>query len=371
MMRNVAGIITCNTRPETFKGMLSRRSIATLPFGGRYRLVDFVLSSMVNGGVRTVGILSPLRYNSLLDHLGAGKDWLLDRKGGGLFVLSSMGYDFKKNNLFLPLQDLCENRGFVQRFRGDAFVIAMADKVINIDLCEVFEHHERVGADVTMVYQPNPHTGSAVEGYQLVLSEEGLVTADYPDDSLNLSSAHFIGIMIINKKALLQILDEYGNTQRMDLLDTIVQNHNSLKVSGFCFEGYMRTIRSVSSYMAANMDLLNPAVRNELFLGERRIMTKVKDCAPTRYGEESVVKNSIISSGCVVEGEVENSVLAREVHIGKGSIVKNCVIMQQGQIADNVVIKNAILDKQVKINSQVILQGNEEDPIVINKNSIM
>lgn len=370
-MSNAAGIITCNTRPEQFRGMLSRRSIATLPFGGRYRLMDFVLSSMVNAGIRTVGIVAPYHYNSLLDHLGAGKDWFLDRKGDGLFLLPGVGRGLRKDRAFLTLQDLCENRGFVQRFRGDCYVIATADKVINLDVEEVLDFHEREGAQLTMVYRAEPFNEDPFETHQLTLSApNGAVTGLFREHT-NQGDGYFIGVMVINRTVLEQILDGYENSGQMDILDVVAQNLDSLQVRGFCFGGYLRAVESVHSYLQANMDLLLPQVRAELFWGEKKTLTKVKDCPPTRYGPRAQVTNCMVSSGCMIEGWVENSIIARDVRIGKGAIVKNCVIMQQSRIGEGARLENVILDKQVQVSPQVLLQGNEQDPIVINKNTVV
>jgi len=339
-MKNVFGIIFANYTAEGFGDLLSRRTIASLPYGGRYRLVDFPLSNMVNSGITTVGLIMPSFYRSLIDHVGSGKEWNLDRKIGGLYILPGTVYGGHSTKESIRLSDLLENHRYIERRPDESFaLIASASKVYNMDYRPLIEQHRESGKTVTFVYYKNRH-GERVS----------------------------LETLIVNKEVLMGLVRDFSSYSHLDLAKLLHQEIEPRDVGRYEFNGYVRSIDSVQDYVKASKELLIPKIQEELFRGERSIYTKTQDEAPTLYGDNAKVKNSIISAGCEIEGTVENCILFRNVKVNKGAKLKDCIVMQHSKIAEDAELDNVILDKYVKITKGVKLTGGEERPVIVRKN---
>ena len=332
---SAVGVIFSNIHDENVPELSRQRTMGSLPYGGRYRLIDFALSNLVNAGVTTVGIITKNNYQSLLDHLGSGKDWDLARKYGGLVLLPPFGAIDNGGLYKNRLEALKGITGFLSRRNEDYVILCDCDGVYRMDLSDVIDYHEKKQADITIVCHPeeigNPSS------YDIVKSDETGRVIGLEFNPKNKGKAkYYSNIMVINRTFLLNLINEsisHGYKNFRD--DIILVNLRRYNVYAYDFNGYHATIDSLSSYFKHNMELLDKKVRDELF-GARDIYTKVRDSAPTKYGFSSLVKNSLVSDGCVVEGTVENSILFRGVKVGKGAVVRNSVIMQDTVIGDGV-----------------------------------
>jgi len=365
-MNNVMGLITTNYSSEQFSKLADIRPIATLPIGGRYRLVDFPLSNLVHSGIRTVGVTSAYRYRSLIDHLGAGKEWSLSRKDDGLYILPGSAYGMKRFQGKFLLRDLINNRPFLDRANEDYVIVSASNKIYNIDFHQAVEQHIESGSEITMLYKEIANA-NLKQGHFLDLDRDGTVLG-IGDAATSGIAAWFMDCYIINRETLLNLMEWYSNIDYIDMMEIIADNIGRLKINSYSFNGYVGAVDSTYDYMQCSMDMLDPAIRNELFNSKKMIFTKVQDAPPAKYLEGAQVTNSIVASGAIVEGNVENSILSRNVKIGKGAVVKNCVILQRCVIEPGAVLENVICDKFAYVSEGVRLSGTKYSPLVIEKN---
>lgn len=372
-MKKAIGIISSNHREGPLQGIAKDRPLASVPFAGRYRLMDFALSSMVNSGLKTVGIITPFRYRPVLDHLGAGKEWSLDRKLGGLFILPGSNHGLQSKNFKFSLRDFVNNFEFLELDTADYIVVTGSSSIYNIDFTSILETHENNNADITMIYKELSHdSDSGIEETLIETEENGKVSAlSVKSSNENELKKVFIDIFIINRKLLLEILKSYEDIEYLDLMDVVEENLKGLNIYTYRFDGYLGRIFSIHSYYKCSMEMLNPLIRNELFMGTNRIHTKIKDNPPTKYDTKASVRDSLISSGCYIQGQVESSILFRGVNIHPRAKIKNSIIMQRCDIGKDAVIENVILDKYVKISDKVVLKGVDHSPMVITKKAVV
>lgn len=369
------GIVLSNIHDKDVPELTGIRSIGSVPFGGRYRLIDFTLSNMVNSGITTVGIVTKSNYQSLMDHVGAGKEWDLVRKNGGLFILPP--FSDNQDNLYeTRLQALYGVINFLEHCKEEIVVLADTNMVCNIDLADVINNHVAKNVDVSCVYKEMVLTGD--EGYKI-----SAIKTDTKGKVVDIATAKplkdvkvksVINIWVVNRILLINLIrDALSRDSGADFdLDLVGKNLNSLNVVGYEFEGYFAWITSLAKYYQYNMDLLNKEVRDNLFNQKHKaIFTKVKDSAPTSYRDGAKVKNSFIADGCVIDGIVENSVIFRGVSIGRGCIVKNCILMQDSVVMDNANLNCVIADKNVVVKNGRNLSGCATLPFFISKNTIV
>lgn len=368
-MNRVIGIISSNYRSEFLHGMAQDRPMAAIPFGGRYRLLDFALSSMVNSGLRTVGIITSYLYRPILDHLGAGKEWYLDRKSGGLFILPGTIHGIYSRNNKFSLKDLKGNAEFLIRDCAEYVIISGSSYIYNIDFAPILAAHEENAADITMVYKDlliededeNQGTVLQTDLHNRVAALEGVQGPNRQ------RIKYFADIFVLGRKLLLDIIKGYESIEYMDLLDVIEENISALKIQGYPLSGYFGRIYSLPSYYQRSLDMLKPAIRDELFMGANRIHTKIKDNPPTKYGQHSSIKDSLVSSGCMIQGSINRSIIFRGVEVEPGASVSNSIIMQRCIIGKGAVLDNVILDKNVTVNAKAVIKGKENSPVFINK----
>ena len=358
------GLITTNYANENFGKLAEFRPIATVPFGGRYRLVDFPLSNMVHSGIRCVGITTAHSFRSLIDHLGSGKEWSLDRKSGGLFLLPGSIYGMKRFEGKFLLRDFIQNRPYLERAKEDVVIVSASNKIFNMDFPPLIEQHCASGAQATLVYKEIADAHMK-RGPFLELDRDGNLTGIQKESAGN--AAWFMDCFIINISDFLALMDWYETMDYIDMTEIFNENITNMKIDSYRFDGYVGAVDSSYDYMQCSMDLLKPEIRNELFDSRRQIFTKVQDAPPSKYLSCSHVSNSFVSSGCVIEGTVENSILFRSVEIGKGAVIKNSVIMQRCKIQPGAVLENVICDKFVRVNEDTHLSGNRYTPLVLGK----
>ncbi|MGE4273561.1 MAG: glucose-1-phosphate adenylyltransferase subunit GlgD [Desulfitobacterium sp.] len=373
-MSSAIGIISANMNSSVLQGLAQERPIAAVPFGGRYRLLDFALSSMVNSGIRTVGLVTPQQYRPMLDHLGAGKDWSLDRKSGGLFILPGAIHSLGHYDIRFCLKDIALNIEFLEKDCARNVIISSSDHVFNADFRPIIDHHDQVEADVTLVYNQSNRPLEREDLIYLREKEDGRITGlgkncemSGPDTPCK----YFIDLFIIRRELLLQMIEGYRSVENIELIEIIAQHLGELKVQGYFFGGYVGRIHSVSDYFQSNLALLREEIRKDLFINTQPIRTKIRDNPPAKFGKKAQVKNSLISSGCTIEGAVENTILSRGVVIEEGCEIQNCIIMSKCVIGKGSKLKNVILDKFVAVNEGNVLQGQVNQPLVISKKAII
>lgn len=363
-MRNTIGLISTDYTSEDFGSLLNGRTLATLPYGGRYRLLDFPLSSMVNSGITTVGILAPFNYRSLLDHVGVGKAWSLGRKAGGLFILPGSVYGIRNKSAKFLMRDLIQNMLFLRKDSADYVLLCGSNKIYNLDFRPMIAAHEKSKRPITLGYISVPD-GFKHKGTFLSLSEEGRVI-DITTTEAGPSN-YYIDCMLVDRKYLMRFVDWFGALEYMDLLEILTNNIYDLEIGSYEFSGYVGSVDSVKDYMKVSMDLLDGEIFSNLFYKGPRIYTKVQDEAPALYSSSAVVSNSMVSTGCIIEGTVENSILFRNCIVQKGAVVRNSIIMRRTTICEGAELNNVICDKYASFSSGINISGSSENPIIISK----
>ena len=371
MINNAFGLIVTADRSTHLKDLTLSRSAGAVPFGGRYRFIDFTLSNMVNAGITSVGLIPEKNYHSLMDHLGSGKEWDLHRKRDGLFILPPF---MTKDNSGVFRGDIDAIRsvlGYVRRTQEDYAILAWPRVVMNLDLTAMMEQHVETGADITILYAEDGSLRPEEQNQdlRLILDEKGRVTDmeldAYRPHSMNRSA----DVMILKKELLEYLVEEaYARGEYDFHRDILLKKCKTLNIMGYKFEGFLARMESVEGYFANSMALLNPDVQADLFNARRPIYTKVKDEVAARYSVSAQVKNSLVADGCVIEGLVENSILFRGVHVKPGARIYNSIVMQGAEVDENAILDHVILDKGVKILPGRSLQGYDSFPIVIRKN---
>lgn len=366
------GIIFSNIHNKEIFEVTKNRTIASTPIGGRYRLIDFPLSNMVNNNISHIGVVTRNNYQSLMDHVGSGKDWDLARKNGGLVILPPYGVsqDFYYNRLG-ALKAIIS---FINHAKADYIVLTDCYHVCNLDYKPIFKQHFETGADITVVYREayiNRDDYMPVNVIEVNDEERITKMTIHPIFEGEAKVSCDTWIM---KKDLLQtlVLDAINNNLRSFNRDILKENLDKLRIFGYKFTGYFKSISSLNSYYQLNMDLLRSNVRKELFYQpSRSIYTKVRDSAPTKYGQNAKVSNSLIADGCVIDGVVENSILFRGTRVEKGAIIKDSILMQGTVVSENTKLNHVVADKNVKVLHKNELVGQEDNLIYIKKDGVL
>ena len=370
-----AGLIFSNIHDQSIPEMTRRRTMASIPFGCRYRMVDFALSNMVNSDITNVGIITHYNYQSLMDHVGNGKDWDLARRSGGIKILPPYVAAYENagaNKLYENrLEALMGAVNFINRCGADYLVLSDCDAIINIDLNAVIKDHIASGAYMTIVTKKlgagnypfdKPVSVLKVDGDNRVIDLEDR----YPEKGKEIISTN---IMVISRADLQAVISE-ANARGLKSFhkDIIAKNLKKKLIRSYPFDGWYSLVSSLDGYFDSSMKLLDEKVRKDLFgNAERQIYTKIRNSAPTKYAEGAVVKNSLLADGCVIEGTVENCILFRNVHIGKGTVVKNCILLQDTYVGANVQLNCVVTDKNVVIKDDRMLSGHQTMPFFIGK----
>lgn len=362
-MDNVIGLITANYDTPALGELTDERTIASLLYGGRYRLVDFPLSNMVNSDITTVGLITPYKYRSIIDHVGSGSAWNLDRKNGGLYVLPGSVFGISNGESRFLLRDISRNIVYLMRSPAPYVIVTAAGTVCTMTYNEVIDQHIKSGADITLVYtdarEDDPNvTSIRTDGERVTAMPRGVKKGEKA----------FTDTFVISRSLLLKIVEWYSAIDHLDLFEVLEADFDKMDVRLYKYEGYTRTISTLKGYFEANMELLDRGVQNALFTKEAPVLTKVVDLPPTRYCCGSTSKNSLIPTGCRIEGNIENSILFAEVRVGKGAVVKNSIIMRSCVIEEGAVVENAIIDRGNIIAAGSVIKGSGEVPFIMAKN---
>ena len=361
------GIIFPNSYDDLVPEMVTERTMASIPFGGRYRMVDFMLSSMANCGIDNVTIVVKRNYHSLMDHLGSGREWDLTRKRGGLNMVPPFAEAGVKMYAG-RIEALASVVDYLEDQREKYVVMCDANIAVNFDFNALIEAHVKSGADVTMVYQRSEIPEGAKGDNYTIKVRDGRVTEllsnDFRPGVQNLS----MNIYVMEREALIQMVRDASVRGLVYFeRDLLARNLELLHVQGYEHTGYVARISDRRTYFEENMRLLDPANLDALFGQGGPIYTKVRDDAPTRYAMDCKVKNAMVADGCIIEGEVENSVLFRGVQIKKGAKVKNCVLMQDTVVEADAEVEYVVTDKNVEITAGKKLSGTDTFPVYVKK----
>lgn len=371
------GIIFPNSYDSLVPDLVSERLMASIPFASRYRMCDFMISSMVHCGIDNISILVRKNYHSLLDHLGNGREWDLARKNGGLNIVPPFAQ--KQIKVFSGRIEALESiRGYLIKQTEKYVILSDANIAVNFDFNALLDAHIKSGADFTMVYRkqeiPQSLIRQSTAGMDLyyALGINGdRVSKIYINPKESGEMNFSLNIYVIDRELLIRMVDEaYLHGDVYFVRDILEKKIDQLDVRGFCYDGYVAHIHDMNSYFEENMRLLKEENINALFSGNQ-IYTKIRDDNPTRYINGAKAKNVMVADGCVIEGEVENSVLFRGVKIGKGAKVKNCVLMQDTVIEDNASVEYVITDKNVTISEGKSLTGNDTFQVYVAKGQVV
>lgn len=365
------GIVFGNLHDRDIGELTAVRSIASVPFGGRFRLIDFVLSNMVNSGISKVGVITKSNYQSLMDHVGSGKHWDLSRKNGGLIILPPYGSGDK--DLYSHRLGAIKNiEQFIRHCDEEYVVFSDCDNVCNINLASVVQAHIDTHADITLVTRKKNLTNFKPRTIIDVDNDNRVVGVTNTSRASG-EKIVFANIFVMNRKFLLNMLDtasELGYTSFTG--DILAGGHKKYAIYAYMQDGYFANIDSISNYYKHSLELLNKDIRDELFYRDgANIYTKIRDSAPCKIGGSGVASNSLIADGCDIQGEVSNSILFRGVKIAKGAKVTNSIIFQGSVIGENSTLNCVIADKQVTILDGRMLSGHETHPYFISKHAVI
>lgn len=371
-----AGLIFSNIHDASIPELTKPRTMASIPFGGRYRLIDFALSNMVNSDITTVGLITHNNYQSLLDHIGTGKDWDLARRSGGIRILPPFITSATRggDKLYTTrLEALVGVKNFVENCGADHIIISDCNMICNIDFSDALDNHIANNADITVItkFVDTCELKFPLDKYiRIVDFNENGEIVDYSAYDRQVGELHInTNMMIVKRTYLLDLINEaeargYDSFSR----DVIIRNLGKHRFFAFEYDGYFNYIDSMQKYFFCNMKMLDSQKRRLVFhVKNRPVYTKVRNSAPTRYTESAKVTNSIIADGCVIEGVVENSILFRGVKVGKGTVVKNCILMQDTYTGEDVYLNCVVTDKDVTIKNGKMLSGHETLPFYIGK----
>ena len=377
-MNNAMGLIYTGDRDEQLGVLTSSRAVAAMPFCGRYRLIDFPLSSMTNSGIRNIGVIAQRNYNSLMDHLGSGKEWDLHGKRSGLEVLPPFmqqdGAPVNAGSYTGFLDAMRANLHYLRRSKERYVVITDTHMLFSARFDQMVEAHEQTGADITLLYTSDPKVRRNSAGRYIEVNEEGRVTGLEVDPVIAHMPMTYMEAFCVRRELLIDLVDRaYARGMHHFTRDLLMSGiyDKSLKIYGFEHQRRVWSIDSIQSYFDCNMELLSKDVRKGLFSSERPVLTKLRDEMPSRYLSGAQVKNSLAADGCIIEGTVENSILFRGVHVGKDAVVRNSIIMQDGVVLSGACLDHCILDKQVVIRQNTHLIGPATYPIVIPKDMVI
>lgn len=370
-MNNIMSIIFAQDNETKLNELTIHRTTASMPFAGRYRLIDFALSNLVNSDITRIGIITRSNYSSLMDHIRMGRDWDLNRKNSGIAVFPPYVLNTSRDVYRGKVEALHSIMHFIMKAKEDYVIISNSNVAASIDFDDVYNYHVNNGADITVVCSKGITTSSR----RIVVDtdEDGRLTDLSISEAMS-TSPKTIGLNIyLIKKDLLGELIE--NAYARGLIDfekeVLMKNISNLKIMSYKLQGHAAIIDDIKTYYRESMNLLREDIRKDLFYKFGTIFTKVKDSVPTMYRENAVIKNSLIADGCDINGTVENSILFRGVKIEEGAVVKNSIVMESGKIMKNAELSYAITDKNVTIGEGRKLAGFDTYPIVFAKNKVV
>ena len=367
--KKVMGMIFANIHEGTLDSLTAMRTMGSVPFCSRYRMIDFPLSNMVESGVTKVGVITNANFQSLMDHVGTGKPWDLSRKNDGLFILPpfNVGSATMWGN---RIDAIYGNMGFLEQSNQTYVVMCDCNNVLSLDYEALFDRHEESGADITVVgvKAPMPDKIGSILCFDKV-EEDGRITEMSLDRHDEAEIFHSVNIVIMKKYLLESLITTAHSKNEISFQrNVLMANVKSLKIYAYdATDSFVGTISSVQAYYDVSMKLLEKENRDKLFNADFPIYTKERDDMPALYGAESHLTNSLVADGCIIDGTVENSIIFKGAKIAKGAVVKNSILMQDTVVGENATLSYVIADKNVNIKNGVELSGAPTFPVTLSK----
>ena len=364
------GIILAGGNSNKMGELSAKRAVAAMPITGGYRAIDFALSNMTNSHIQKVAVFTQYNTRSLNEHLNSSKWWDFGRKQGGLYIFtptitSENSYWYKGT-----ADALYQNINFLKESHEPYVVIASGDGIYKLDYGKVLEEHISKGADITVVCKDLEPGEDDVNRFGVVQMDADNRIVDFEEKPLVAGNNTIsTGIYVIRRRQLIELLETCANEGRTDFVrDILVRYKNVKKIYGYKMDTYWRNIGTKESYYKTNMDFLKPEVRNYFFRTYPDVYSKVEDLPPAKYNCGAQVSNSLVSSGCIVNGTIENSILFKKIYIGNNSVVKNCIILNNAYIGDNSYLENCIVESGSTIKANTNYKG-EGEPLILDENS--
>lgn len=365
---DMLGLIFADSYDVDLRELTEKRTLAAVPFGGRYRVIDFMLSNMANAGIRNIGIITTSKYDSLMGHVRAGAVWDLDRKMSGIAFLPPFATGNMESVYENRLEAMQANLTYLRGKREKYVLFGSCNYVANIDFRRMLEYHIKTGAKITGLYTKDPVNKQLdLPTTEYKIAKSGRITdvriAPGMLDGMDAATNTYI----IGREDLIEILGETLREGKKSFRrDVLIPEIGMDKVMAYKADDTLLFLDDISCYLKSSLALLDKDIREELFHAEGRpIITKVKDSAPTRYGRDAVATNSLIADGAIIEGEVRNSVIFRGAKVKRGAVVENSVIMQDSTIGEDAKLSYAVLDKNAIINDGRVLSGYITHPFYV------
>ena len=362
------GIILAGGNNFKMRELSNKRAIAAMPVAGSYRAIDFALSNMANSHISKVAVLTQFNSRSLNEHLSSSKWWDFGRKQGGLFVFTptitpdnSYWYQGTADAIY-------QNIDFLKKSHEPYVVIASGDGIYKIDFEKVLEYHMQKGADITVVCKDMEVEEDITRFGVMKLNEDGRVEEFEEKPMISDLRTVSTGIYIMRRRQLIELIERSAKENRHDFVrDILIRYRNLKRIYGYKMETYWNSISSVESYFKTNMDFLKPEVRNFFFREHPDIYSKIDDMPPAKFNPDSIVKNSLVGGGSIINGKVEDSLIFKRVYIGKNCVVKNSIILNDVYLGDNCYIENCIVESRDSIRANSRYCGEDEIKIVVEK----
>ena len=362
------GIILAGGNNHRMRELSQKRAIAAMPIAGSYRSIDFALSNMSNSHIQKVAVLTQYNARSLNEHLSSSKWWDFGRKQGGLYTFTptiTPGHSFWYQG---TADAIYQNLSFLKNSHEPYVVIASGDCVYKLDYNKVLEYHIAKRADITVVC--TDVSGEDATRFGCVKMNEDCRIVEFDEKPMVTQSTTIsTGIYVIRRRQLIELIEKCGQEDRHDLVKDILIRYKNLKrIYGYKIDTYWSNISTVESYYKTNMDFLKPEIRDYFFRQYPGIQSKIDDLPPAKYNPGSDVRNSLISSGCIINGQVENSILFKKVFVGNNCVIKNSIILNDVYLGDNTHIENCIVESRDTIRANSYYCGEDSIKVVIEKN---
>ncbi|WP_167955644.1 glucose-1-phosphate adenylyltransferase subunit GlgD [Anaerosporobacter faecicola] len=364
------GIVLAGGNSNRMKELSNKRAIAAMPVAGGYRSIDFALSNMSNSHIQKVAVFTQYNAKSLNEHLNSSKWWDFGRKQGGLFVFNPT-ITVDNSFWFRGTADaMYQNLSFLKNSHEPYVIIASGDGVYKLDYNKVLEYHIAKKADITVVCKKLDENEDASRFGVIKTNEDGRIEEFEEKPIVTTENTVSAGVYVIRRRQLIELIEKSALEERHDFVkDILIRYKNLKKIYAYNLESYWSNIATVESYYKTNMDFLNKEIRDYFFKEYPGVYSKIDDLPPAKYNKGAYVANSLVSSGCIINGVVENSVLFKKVYIGNNCVIKNSIILNDVHIGDNTYIENCIVESRDTIRSNTRHVGENGDiKIVIEKN---
>ena len=372
MAITTAGIIFSNLNNTTLSRLTSDRTVAAIPFACRYRLVDFCLSNLVNADISNINIVVNYNHRSLLEHIGSGKDWDLARRSGGITLISPYQTAYSSSVQFFSthMEALKNMKEYINEFKEDYVILMDSDHVCNIDVSDIVKTHVDSGASITFVTKPVEKDYFTRTPKMMLATNGGKVTDIAMGSSYNENNPEVsLGMLVMSTAHLRGIIEEADAYNHNSLTSVLLNTYKHSDYRTYCYSGFVASVSSFLDYYKYSMELTKNDEARDSLLSKKDspIYTKVNNSYPTVHRSGANVKNSLIADECVIEGTVENSIIFRGVHVGKGAVVRNSILFHGTYVADGASLNCIVTDKNVFVSENVNLSGNENMPFYVQK----